>query len=803
MRPFETGLTWKVLIHTRALFPLLLSPTYNHLHPSMSHPQNSASPNEGWLDLVAWDEELFDPIFQGETSFTRAQEGGYAANYQLSESYASEQSYLVSATPSVADGPPSLEEYTASAPPSLLDGQSSFEQAYGTSLSFDSSTTSPRRAQQDGQYFGSFGACGSALLSPLGHITDLPVLDTRFERIPHTFGSNSLESTPETVFNPYVAGSSHSFSGLDVRASQVLNVGTWADQPRIIEPIAENDYSRAEVAPIPIPQSLSQSYDSLLSSYRRSGVAYEHSHSRAIMVPGTTRGPPSFNSRAASSQSHRTPPVLSVSPGVTRHSRSVMLSRSTSHSRRKLPTPSPTSEYYGWVSYHPNPLTNKLAPTSTEGLPGRAARGRKKGLTAEQRNHAALMRIVGACSNCKQRKEKCDPGTPCRACLEHYKGDLVNHPCRDHVLSNLTGAFLSDHLGWHPTARSLESFVALNEFNIATGITYTVPLNFGFGPAFPVSVHALQLTDNDPLVHEHIIYTWPPEPFSGSPHKHAVLPAVLTSESNASLTQTLDSHLSLLVTHHFRSFPLYCSPLRILREIYVFSRSIPTSSPHYCILHQALKLLVLVHIGGDITLPPRSESPVLAHLVRSTMDIPEDLTPTPCFIRSQFGAVMPGLALSYMKEVLSSLEPLLLNKDSDEWPIALATLITVLMTIESVQYHAAKRPYHQLYDAARSSGTGEAPRVDDQGVKDLLSFYGACFSGCHARLRPEWEGESLQSSSRHAVIPEDTFIDGLRKGIKEANGAGYLVKKANEKRQGDDMGYFFDRLVARLLLMRT
>jgi hypothetical protein len=767
----------------------------------MSHPQNSASPHEGWLDLVAWDEELFDPIFQGETSFAGAQNHGDGANYQLSESYTSEQAYLVSAPPSIAGGPPSLE-YTVSAPPSILGGQSSFERAYGTSQSFDSTTTSPLVGFQE--YFGSFGADENALLSPLGHITDSPVLDTRFERIPNTFGPsiNSLETTGETVFNPYLAGSSHSFSGLDVKASQVLNVGTWADQPQVIEPIAENDESKAEVTPIPIPQSPSQSYNSALPSYRRINGAYNHSHSRGTTVPGATCGPPSYNSRVASSPSiHRAPPVLTLSPETTRHPRSVALSRSASNSRRKLATPSPTSESYGWVSYHPNPLTNKLAPTSTEGLPGRASRGRKKGLTAEQRSHAALMRIVGACSNCKQRKEKCDPSTPCRACLEHYKGDLVNHPCRDHVLSNLSKAFLSDH--WHPTARSLESFVAPHEFNISTGITYTVPLNFGFGPAFPVFVHALQLTNNKPLVHEHIIYSWPPEPISGPPQNHAVLPAILTDDSKANLKQTLDSHLSLLVAHHFRSFPLYCSPLRILREIYIFSRSLPTISPHYHILNQALKLLVLVHVGGDITLPSRSESPVLEQLVRNTMEIREDIQPTPCFIRSQFGAVMPGLALSLMKEVFTSLEQLLLNKDSDEWPIALAVLITILMIVESIHYHGAKLPYHDRYDTAHSFDTEGNPKFDDQGVKELLSFYSVCFSGCHARLKPDWEGDSVQSRTRDAITHENTFILGLREAIKQANNAGYLTKKANEKSQDEDMGYFFDRLVARFLLMRS
>ncbi|KAG9196333.1 hypothetical protein G6011_01454 [Alternaria panax] len=756
----------------------------------MSHFPYISSLDESWQELVAWDDELYDPLFQGETSYTRAQEGSYVAVHQLSGSYTSEPTYLVSAPPSVADEPPSLE-YTVSAPPSTLDGQSSFEHANGTSLSFDTTSTSPLAVQADSRYFGSFGACDNSLLSPLGATNDSPILDTRYDRIPETF-------------TPHVTDSSHSFSGLDVRASRLFsNLGTWAEQPRIIEPIAEDDGGRAEVEPIAIPNSLSQNYNPTLPSYRRSEGEYDlHNRSRAITIPHVTRGPIGYNNRmSASASARRPPPMLSVSPVASRYPRSVALSRSASLSRRKTSTPSPSPDSYGWVSYHPNPLTHRLAPTSTEGIPGRAPKGRKRALTAEQRRHAALMRIVGACSNCQRRKEKCDPGTPCRACLEHYKGDLVNHPCRDHTLIDLSAAFLSDRLGWHPTTRPLESFVPAGNSEISKGVTYTLPLNFGFGPTFPVSVHAVQINDDNPLVHEHIIYSWPPQPYTGPPHKHAVLPAVLTANAQYHLMHTLDSHLSLLVAHHFRAFPLYCSPLRILRDVYVFSRSLPTSSPHYRILHQALKLLILVHIGGDITLPSRSESPMLEQFIHSTMDIPEDLTPTPCFIRSQFGAITPDLALSLMKDVLTSLEQLFLNKDCDDWPIALAVLTTVLMTVESIHYHAAKLPYHKLYDATRPLTAEEDVKIDDDhGVRSLLEFYSACFSGCHARLRPDWEGESTQS--HQTGTPEDAFIQSLREAIRKADTSNYLIKKVKEKRQDDDMGYFFDRLVAHLFTIR-
>lgn len=68
--------------------------------------------------------------------------------------------------------------------------------------------------------------------------------------------------------------------------------------------------------------------------------------------------------------------------------------------------------------------------TATSSPPNPLPRGRRKALTAEQRSHAALMRVLGACLNCKTRKEKCDTETPCKPCLDHFKGDLASYPCR-------------------------------------------------------------------------------------------------------------------------------------------------------------------------------------------------------------------------------------------------------------------------------------------------------------------------------------------------------------------------------------
>lgn len=209
-----------------------------------------------------------------------------------------------------------------------------------------------------------------------------------------------------------------------------------------------------------------------------------------------------------------------------------------------------------------------------------------------------------------------------------------------------------------------------------------------------------------------------------------------------------------------------------------------------------------VHVGGDITLPHPSNDLVLYELVTTTMShigLDDSVTPTPCFIRSQFGAIMPSLALSLMKEVLLILEQLFLTRECQEWPVALAALIVVVMTVESIQYHAAKLPYHHSYDEATpSSKLQQDSKVDDDAVKSLLAFYSACFPGCHARLHPDWEGEAPFGASA-----EDKFIQGVREAMKKARSDGYLERKAGEAmRSGDDMGFYFDRYVARLLVMK-
>ncbi|KAF2740403.1 hypothetical protein EJ04DRAFT_507936 [Polyplosphaeria fusca] len=795
------------------------------------------SSQEDWQDLVFWDGELYDnydPRYQRDTSLT----GSVAEEYYKPESVVSEHNYYVPSAPlSIVDGQSSFE-YTTSAAPSVVDGPSSTGHTnswFSASPSFSTAATSPlasrneraRRPVLDPNEYD---------LSPLNTTSPISQFATAEEILPGSFNSHQsfhTASPQASFFNPFISSSPHAFNSLDVSSSQAIaNIGGWAEYPQIIEPISELDHAGA----IPIPQPNAPSYANSFSSYTSDDPPQEPTRPRAITIPQPHQRGSSYIEHHSARATHRVPPLLSVSPDTRNRPRSAALARSSSgriqrRHRNSLATPSPTSNTYGWVSYQPNHQGNKLVPLGIDGSKGKRQKGRTRGLNPDQRKNAALMRVLKACSNCKRRKERCDPGIPCKSCLEHYKGDLVHNPCRDRLLVDLSKSFLSKRLGWHPTARPLASFMDANLFNVSVGMTYTIPLKLGFGPEICLPVHILQvegssifefggeLLSNEsgvvesgefPLCHTHVMYSWPPSSSTGELHRHAVLPAVLTADAQATLSDQLDNHLSLLVTHHFRQFPLYCSPLRILREVYVFFRSLDAASTHARLLHQALKLLVLVHIGGDVALPQPSADPVLAEFIGICMPLSTTATtPTPCFIRSQFGSVMPALALRLMQDVLSNLEQLFLNRECAEWPLALAVLIIVLMTVESIHYHAAKLPFHHSYDPvpARDRQTRDADmEIDEQGIKALFNFYSACFSGCHARLRPSWEGEVARKESANlgmGLEAEDQFVESVREAVRKASPGGYLSKRAHGEREGEDMEFFFDRLVARLLLLKT
>lgn len=707
--------------------------------------------------------------------------------------------YLTSAPPSNYGGASSFD-CNVSAAPSIIGQSSSYGQFYGTSPTFSSATTSPLVTRDELRYYGSFGACDGFFPS-LGEAAEPPLLDTTRDRIVDP----SLPAAATGFLNPHVAGSFQTFSNREIIASQILaSAGTQFEPFSTDETIAEGDeydFSTSS-APIPIIRTPHQSFHDSYGYYEPSQGTYEN-RTRAVTIP-VPNGRSNHNTKASHTRwASNAPPILSTSPLPGRRSRSGTLSRSNSRAEQRKATasPSPTSAHsLGWVPMQMDSQSGRMSATiSSSDTQGRVSKGRKRGLDPKQRSEAALMRIIGSCSNCKKRKEKCDPGTPCRSCLKHYKGDLVNNPCRNHALVNLSETFLSNKHGWHPTDRSLTSCIGPAGFKISSDITYKIPLHFGFGLPLTLEVNPVFIENKKALMHEHLVYSWPPQSSTPATHTQHVLPAILSASATASLSQSLDSHLSHLVLSEFKAFPPYLSPLRILDRVYTFFRALPASSPSSHLLLQSLKLLVLVHVGGDITLPKQSDSTPLTQLVRCTMNIPETSRPSPCLIRAQFGAAMPALATNLMRTVLSDLERLLFTRNEDDWPVALATLMVVLMTVESIHYHAAKLPYH---DASRPENADGGFEADDGAVDTLLASYKACFSACHTRLQPHWQGDLSTAAGKRD--PADLFVGSVREAVGKEGVESYLAGKVQERFvDEEDMGFFFDRLVARLLLLEA
>ncbi|KAF1815832.1 hypothetical protein P152DRAFT_455546 [Eremomyces bilateralis CBS 781.70] len=443
-----------------------------------------------------------------------------------------------------------------------------------------------------------------------------------------------------------------------------------------------------------------------------------------------------------------------------------------------------------------------------EGSNMKKPKGRKNALTPDQRRDAALVREMGACQSCKDRKCKCDQTVPCQACIRHYKTQLIYKPCRGFMLNSLVATLICAET--FPTSRSLDRFLGKDQYWVCKE-QQRMRFSFGFGESFTRNVRIVVPRNRSQLNHEHVVYPWPPKK-DGTATKthvnHKVLPVVLARTDD--LFEMLDRYLERLVEdpENFRSFPVYASQLGVLRQIYMFKRR--SQRPEADMLKQALKALVLVHTAGNIKVDVEDPGvkPIMAmHRVTDTTRV------MPCFVRGQLGVVMPQLAKRLMDTTLKKMEPHLYSRDCEEWPLVLATFMVLLMTIESIQYHAAKEAYHALFDRisadpgapAFSAHTGpHSSKIDDKTAVCLLEQYSKCFQKCHKKLTmtaPKTLASPSSVGSRADQEACDRFIDDLRSTIERCN--PYLEQRCELKvDRADNMSFFFDRLVAKLLLLK-
>jgi hypothetical protein len=132
----------------------------------MSTLTQKLSTEEGWQELISWDDEIYDPLFQGDVGIATTSAGNpygggsFSSNNHASESVSSEQFYEPSAAASVFEGPSSYDS-VASRLPSVTEAHSWLS----GSPSYTTSATSPLAARVDIPYQGSVEACDS-MLSP-------------------------------------------------------------------------------------------------------------------------------------------------------------------------------------------------------------------------------------------------------------------------------------------------------------------------------------------------------------------------------------------------------------------------------------------------------------------------------------------------------------------------------------------------------------------------------------------------------------------------------------------------------------
>jgi hypothetical protein len=132
----------------------------------MSTLTQKLSSEEPWQELISWDDEIYDPLFQGDVGIATASAGlpyggeSFSSNNHAPESVSSEQCYEPSTATSVFEGPSSYD-YVVSRPPSVTGAHSWLS----GSPSYTTSATSPLTAQVGIPYQGSVEACES-MLSP-------------------------------------------------------------------------------------------------------------------------------------------------------------------------------------------------------------------------------------------------------------------------------------------------------------------------------------------------------------------------------------------------------------------------------------------------------------------------------------------------------------------------------------------------------------------------------------------------------------------------------------------------------------
>jgi hypothetical protein len=468
--------------------------------------------------------------------------------------------------------------------------------------------------------------------------------------------------------------------------------------------------------------------------------------------------------------------------------------------------------------------------------------GRKRKLTDGERRDAHLMRRLRACYACKLRKIKCDPGIPCKRCVIHWQDDLRNHPCRGDQLQIIADTMILENAfprgnpdRFMPNGYTLGEKDTDIKFDLGFG---TTPMTLRCRLVVLRSRSGFQDGD-EPLIHTHMAYSWPPcaDLSDRTTRLELVFPVKIAAGQN--LEAIVESYLGeLLEQQNFFYFPSYQSHLKVLLGIYwIYQQHKQHTQVSFSVLatqatnissqfpklplEDVLKLLVLVHMGGELRVcrDPQSQAILSRYAGVAHLKV------TPCLVRAQLGEVFSKIAHKLMTSVLKELEALSQVTDPQKFPVIVGTFSVLAMVLESLQYHVAKLPYHCHNDnpttvSTHLHGLGEPSTRDlaDPGADILLRFYKA--TACYQKLgelgtgaksdlkfslsslfapRGGQSSHGARSGSVRRGKEPAAFLNGLHNAVAESR--DYLAHKATLiVAPYHDLTAFFDRLLARMYI---
>ncbi|KAI9658805.1 MAG: hypothetical protein M1831_003831 [Alyxoria varia] len=486
------------------------------------------------------------------------------------------------------------------------------------------------------------------------------------------------------------------------------------------------------------------------------------------------------------------------------------------------PFPDPSASMASWMSSRTQNSSTRLKTkrdkrpraTSDSGMfevPNRRP-GRQVGskLPEDKREKAALMRLIGACDYCRNGRRACDPGTPCKPCILHYGASVLDspHQCRRNVVDTLMSRILCEDIKWHPQPRLITDFFGPRV--LVTDYHQPIPIIMGFGPPFRREVRVLKVENPSLLFHDHVRYETPVRNGASHISHDYVLPIIFADTTD--LASTLDRHIEYLVDYHFNTFNLYNRGL-VLDKIYKLYRHYRQSNQEYAgLLQLALKTLVLVS-ASDLTVDPQDHAvqQLLRNCVRGYPYL-QATAFTCCLLRAKLGEVIPQLATLMMQELLQKILRISLSRRCDQHPLVIAVFAVLMMTVESVMYHATRIPFHahlgQPYNDFIYTSPSAAPSAKaalatgEESATILLNLYKNCYENCHKVLHRTIDERQMASLEKSFGDVPAKFIKVVNRSIADAN--NYLETKSSVHIEDvNDVSHIFDRLVAKLLLLRV